>query len=39
MEVKKEKEGSSVTSAGDKGAFCSGWKSDENTNTVKAADI
>lgn len=39
MEVKKEKKGSSASSAGNKGSFCLGWKSDENTNTVKPADI
>lgn len=39
MEVKKEKKGSSITSAGDKGTFHLGQKSNENINTVKPADI
>lgn len=39
MEVKKEKRGSSVTCAGDKGTFRWGQKSNENTNTVEPADI
>lgn len=39
MEVKREKKGSSVSSAGDKRTFHLGWKSSENTNIIKLADI
>lgn len=35
MEGKKEKKGSSVTPAGDKGTFHLGWKSHENCETSR----
>lgn len=39
MEVKREKKGRCVTSAGDKRTWHLGWKTNENTNTMKLADI